>query len=343
MTTKSTRFVSYKFVDSKGVLRDKIVKTGWELKQTYFDGSSFGFCPTSKSDLLLVPDLSTEHFDPIRNMTSVFCFLQYPDNTPLDEDFRTQALLAMSEDEQTRGALFGVEPEFFIRQKDSGLPIGVEDANELRSAEQFQWYGSLPPIDKFQWLRDIIAEKLDKAGIDVEAMHHEVAPGQCEFSWVCDNLLRTADKMLLFKYIVSAVCDSHDLIADFQAKPFEELNGNGCHVHQSVPIMRADKNYVDTDKLLEAYAQGLVDHYHELLAVCCVGKSSKARLVPGFEAPTEENNGWGWHDRTKTVRIPGAGGRVELRLADPDMNPYVALPLMLKFGYECVRKAKDKE
>jgi glutamine synthetase len=102
--------------------------------------------------------------------------------------------------------------------------------------------------------------------------------------------------------------------------------------------MRADKNYVDTDKLLEAYAQGLVDHYDELLAVCCVGKSSHKRLVPGFEAPTKENNGWGWHDRTKTVRIPGAGGRVELRLADPDMNPYVALPLMLKFGYEAVKK-----
>jgi hypothetical protein len=77
----------------------------------------------------------------------------------------------MSEDEQTEGALFGVEPEFFIRQKDNNfLPLGVDNNHTLDHIKQFQWYGSLPPIDKFQWLRDEIAEKLEKAGINSKSL-----------------------------------------------------------------------------------------------------------------------------------------------------------------------------
>lgn len=342
-TVRSTTPVSYKFIDSRGNLRDKIVNAGRELKNTCFDGSSFGFRPTSNSDLLLVPDKGSEHHDPIRNMRGVFCFIRSPNGSQLDEDFRTQAAIAMAQDEQTRSALFGIEPEFFVCKRAGSdlIPTDVETMDDLKDEEQYKWYGCLPPLDSFQYIRDDIAEKLEMAGIYIEAIHHEVAPGQCEFSWKCGNLLKIADQMLLFKYIVSAVCASHDRVADFRAKPFINLNGNGCHVHQSVPMMTSVSEYgktTDKTEFVEAYAQGLVDHYHELLAVCCVGDTSANRLVKGYEAPTEENNGFGWHDRTKTVRIPGTGGRVEFRLPDPEMNPYVALPLMLKYGYEGVKR-----
>lgn len=333
---RSTRFVSYKFIDAKGQLRDKIVRSGAELQPTFFDGSSFGFCPTEKSDIILVPDPVSEFSDPIRNLDSVFCFVKTPDGNPLSNSYRWNAKLVMEQDEETRGALFGVEPEFFIIKFDSRskqfIPIDLNHVGELDDEKQEDWYGCLPPKDTFQDLRYQIAEKLEEAGIDVEAIHHEVAPGQCEFSWKCDNLVRTADHMMLFKYIVSAVCKSHTYCADFRAKPYNNLNGNGCHVHQSIPSM------FQNDQVVEKYAQGLVDHYDELLEVCCVGDTNSRRLVPGFEAPTKDNNGWGWHDRTKTVRIPGSGGRAEFRLPDPEMNPYVALPKMLEYGYKSVKE-----
>jgi glutamine synthetase len=112
-------------------------------------------------------------------------------------------------------------------------------------------------------------------------------------------------------------------------------------VHQSIPLMKvlsSEGKQDERNKVVELYAQGLVDHYDELLKVCCVGDTSMDRLVPGFEAPTKENNSIGWHDRTKTVRIPGSGERLEYRLPDPEMNSYLAISLMLRFGYEAVKK-----
>lgn len=348
-TVKSTIPVSYKFIDSQGNLRDKVVINDSKLKNTYFDGSSVGFCHAHDSDLVLVPDEKSIHRDPIRNMSSVFCFIQRPNGKRLDYDFRTQAERAMTQ--QVNGALFGVEPEFFVCGRDiiNGnklMPIDLDSSIELQNEKQYKWYGCLPPLDNFQSLRDEIAKYLETAGLHVEAIHHEAAPGQCEFSWRCNDLLTTADQMLLFKYIVVATCASRDLVADFRAKPFDGINGNGCHVHQSLPIMRSFGQFGETkdgNKFVEAYAQGLVDHYDELLEVCCVGRTSKSRLVPGFEAPTKENNGWGWHDRTKTVRIPAGGERVEYRLPDPEMNPYVTLPKMLKFGYEAIKRELNEK
>lgn len=336
-------FMSYKFVDSRGNLRDKVISTTPSVKagkvtkfeDTWFDGSSFGFCPTNKSDLLLVPDPETHHYDPIRKMDGVFCFLKNPDGTDLEADFRTQALLAQEVDNQTRGALFGVEPEFFLTRKTANLrevPYGEpDDWVPADVEEQFKWYGSLPPVDKTQHIRDAIVINLELAGIDVESCHHEVSPGQAEISWSCSKLLHTADKMLLVKYIVQATADIQGCSATFDPKPFDGLNGSGSHIHTSIPAMKGN------NEVLETYAQGLIDHYDDLLKVCNVHPNSYKRLVPGFEAPTKENNGFGYCDRTKTVRIPGAGGRVEYRLPDPAMNPYVALASILKYGIEAVR------
>jgi len=347
MSVRSTNFVSYKFIDSQGNLRDKIVRTGKRVKPTFFDGSSFGFRPTNDSDLLLVPDTESEHFDPIRNMSGIFCFIRDVNNKPIEGTFRNPVQQMMCKTE-FKGALFGVEPEFFVCKRDAGnryIPVDIESAAELDKEEQYKWYGCLPPLDTFQNVRDEIATKAEKAGIRIEAIHHEVAPGQCEFSWECSGMLKTCDRMMLFKYITDYVCRTFGFEADFRAKPFDNLNGNGCHVHQSIPSMKqltSGNNVVINKKVVEAYAQGLVDHYDELFEVCCVGETSSKRLVPGFEAPTKDNNGWGYHDRTKTVRIPGTGDRVELRLPDPEMNPYVTLPIMLKCGLKGVSNEEKR-
>jgi glutamine synthetase len=348
MEKAMTKLVSYKFVDSEGNLRDKVIAASSKLKwePTWFDGSSFGFRKTSNSDLLLVPDPETRHVDPIRNMESMFCFLYTPDENPLEADFRRFAAAIMDVDEQTRGALFGVEPEFFLLS-DTGsdslrslryVPYGEADSWSAQDVDrQYKWYGSLPPTDETQYIRDEMVKNLSTAGIEVESCHHEVAPGQAEISWRCDNLLRTCDKMLLAKYIIQATAamfkdkQGRAVSATFDPKPFEGINGSGCHVHQSVPAMRGN------EEVLLAYIQGLVDNYDDLTKVCNVHENSHKRLVPGFEAPTKENNGYGFCDRTKTIRIPAAGGRLEYRLPDPAMNPYVALPLMLRLGREMVR------
>lgn len=343
-------YVSYKFIDIQGNLRDKVIrhkKAQFNIVtkdgQTYFDGSSFGFCPTEKSDLVLVPDPDSMHYDPIRKMPGVFCFLKEPGKTTyLENCFRAQTLQAENFDWQTKNALFGVEPEFFILNETEDhtlpkrlVPFGESGSWKEEDVTQFEYYGCLPPLDKTQQIRYEMAENLVKAGLHVESCHHEVAPGQAEISWKCDSLLKTADKLMLARYIIKATAVEFGAVASFNPKPFSNLNGNGCHTHQSVPLMKDEKN-------LLAYAQGLVDHYDDLVKVCNTHEDSHKRLVAGFEAPTKENNGYGWHDRTKTVRIPGTGGRVELRLPDAEMNPYLAFPKMLEFGYNSVMSVRKQ-
>lgn len=343
-------FLSYKFVDSKGNLRDKVISPSAKsamratgLEPTWFDGSSFGFTPTSKSDLLLVPQPETMFYDPIRGMDSVFCFLENPDGSSVEGDFRTIALNTESLDSETKGALFGVEPEFFLLSRTSAgsidyVPYNERDGWVADGVTQYQWYGALPPIDQTQDIRHAIVENLETTGIEVESCHHEVAPGQAEISWRCDTLLRTCDKMLLAKYIIHATAAQYKddygrrVAATFGPKPFENLNGNGCHVHQSIPSMR------DDEEVLIAYAQGLVDNYDELHALCNSHVDSSKRLVEGYEAPTKDNNGFGFCDRTKTIRIPAGGGRLEYRLPDPMMNPYAALTRMLQLGRANVKE-----
>ena len=144
-------FMSYKFVDSEGSLRDKVISTEpskragkvTRFENSWFDGSSFGFCPTENSDLLLVPDSNSFHHDPIRKMDSVFCFLRKPDGSDLKADFRTQALKVQEQDEQTRGALFGVEPEFFILEETHDkeiIPFGESQHWTSDGIEQYKWY-----------------------------------------------------------------------------------------------------------------------------------------------------------------------------------------------------------
>lgn len=333
------RFISYKFIDSRGGLRDKIVYTRF-LKSTCFDGSSIGYMPTNKSDVILEPDKKSIHFDPIRGMSSVFCFIRLPDGNKFDKDPRTIAFEAQNEDEQTRGALFGVEPEFFILKKmfyknrKILCPLGIKPS-ELYKTKQGKWYGSLPPVDCLQEIKMKITQALEKSKFfDIESVHSEVSPGQVEISFKCDKLLRTADKLLLFKYIVINTCKASGYIASFEAKPFAYFNGSGCHIHQSIPLMKLKKN----DDILICYANGLIEHYNDLLPLCCCGKTSKNRLIPGFEAPTAENNSYGYFDRTKTIRLPAGGGRIEFRLPDPSINPYLALSKMLEYGYASVKR-----
>jgi len=45
----------------------------------------------------------------------------------------------------------------------------------------------------------------------------------------------------------------------------------------------------------------------------------------------------------REINKHGIDDRVELRLPDPEMNPYVALPVMLKYGCKGIRKALNKD
>ena len=143
-------------------------------------------------------------------------------------------------------------------------------------------------------------------GLTVEAHHHEVATGgQCEIDLEFSPLLKMADDMMKYKYVVKNVARQHGMTATFMPKPLFEDNGSGMHVHQSVwkdgdTLMYKEGNYANLSDLALNYIGGILKHAPALLAFCAPTTNSYKRLVPGFEAPV--NIVYSQRNRTASVR-----------------------------------------
>src|SRR3546814_18839166 len=79
-------------------------------------------------------------------------------------------------------------------------------------------------------------------GLGVEKHHHEVEPSQHELGIKFDTLVRTADNMQIYKYVVQMVAHSYGKTATFMPKTIYGDNGSGMHCQQS--IWKNDKNTI---------------------------------------------------------------------------------------------------
>lgn len=71
-------------------------------------------------------------------------------------------------------------------------------------------------------------------GFEIEAAHHEVAPGQHEIDFKYADALTTADNIATFKWVVKRIALNHGLHATFLPKPIRGINGSGMHTHLSL-------------------------------------------------------------------------------------------------------------
>ena len=186
-------------------------------------------------------------------------------------------------------------------------------------------------------------------GIDVECHHHEVASGgQTEIDFRFDTLLRAADKMMLFKYIVRNVANQYGKTVTFMPKPLFGDNGSGMHTHQSLwqkgkPLFAGD-GYAGLSQTALWYIGGLLKHAPALAGLIAPTTNSYKRLVPGFEAPV--NLAYSRRNRSAAVRIPMYSAspkakRIEFRPPDPSCNPYLAYAAMMMAGLDGVENKID--
>ena len=191
---------------------------------------------------------------------------------------------------------------------------------------------------------DDLTKYLRAVGIDVYQIDHEDANGQFEVNFTYADALKTADNLIYFKMAASEVARAHNAIATFMPKPFSNRTGTGAHFHISIGTDKqknafhddSDKNGLGLSQLGYWFLGGLLAHAPALAAICAPTVNSYKRLVVGRAlsgatwAPAYI--AYGNNNRTACVRIPY--GRIEMRLPDGSMNPYLASAAIAAAGLD---------
>jgi len=340
-----------------------------------FDGSSIrGFQEIHESDMILMLDPDTVFVDQVLEVPTlvILCDVYDPiTRQPYTRDSRYVARKAEAYLKQTGVAdmsYWGPEAEFFLFN-DVRYGGGTNSAFYYVDSLEGWWksgedlrpnlgaqippkrgYFPVPPTDTQQDVRSKITLALEAVGIPVEVHHHEVATaGQAEIDMRFDSLIRMADNLMIYKYIVKNVARRNGLTATFMPKPLFGDNGSGMHVHQS--LWRGERNvffdesgYAQLSDTAKYYIGGLLKHAPALLALAAPTTNSYRRLVPGFEAPV--NLAYSQRNRSAICRIPvysrsPRAKRVEFRAPDPSCNPYLCFAALLMAGLDGVQNRVD--
>ena len=340
-------FIRLQFTDIFGQLKNVAI-TGSQIEkalnnQVAIDGSSIeGFTRIHESDQYLYPDLDT--YTVLRwkpnegKVARIICDVYNPDGTPFVGDPRGALHRALKR-AADMGYSFNVGPEceFFMFETD-------EKGRPTTNTNDEAGYFDLGIIDHGGIIRREISLALQDMGFEIEASHHEGAPGQHEIDFKYADALTAADNILTFKFVVKSIAQKNGLHATFMPKPVFGIAGSGMHTNMS--LFKDGKNVFydeNGDKQLskEAYSfiAGILDHVKAITAVANPLINSYKRLVPGYEAPCYL--AWSASNRSALVRIPSARGkstRVELRSPDPSCNPYLTLAMCLNAGLDGIER-----
>ena len=374
---EGVKFVDVRFCDLPGVMQHfnvpaQSVGADFFTEGQMFDGSSItGFQAINESDMKLLPDLDTSYVDPFRaektlniNMSIVDPYTGEPySRDPRQVAAKAEAYLKSTGVADT--AFFAPEAEFYIfddvrfeTKQNAGYYYidSIEGAwntgrveeggNRGHKTPYKGGYFPVPPVDHYADLRDQMSIELDKLGLQVERAHHEVGTaGQAEINYRFDTLLKSADKVMLFKYVIKNVAWAAGKTVTFMPKPLFGDNGSGMHCHQSLwsngtPLFYDELGYGGLSDLARWYVGGLLHHAPSLLAFTNPTVNSYHRLVPGYEAPV--NLVYSARNRSACIRIPVTGSnpkakRIEFRVPDPSSNPYLAFSAMLMAGLDGIK------
>ncbi|HZK19081.1 MAG TPA: type I glutamate--ammonia ligase [Clostridia bacterium] len=342
----NVKFIRLQFTDIFGVLKNVAITVEQLDKalegELAFDGSSIeGFVRIEESDMCLRPDPSTFVTFPWmpenQAVGRLICDIYNIDGTPFSGDPRFVLKKAIKEAEDLGLTLFvGPEAEFFLFHLDS-------EGRPTTHTHDKAGYFDLTPVDLGENARRDMVLFLEDMGFEVEAAHHEVAPGQHEIDFKYSDALDTADKVVTFRFVVRTTAQQHGLHASFMPKPVFGINGSGMHLNQSM-MSNGENAFYDpdaenglSDNLLY-YIGGLLKHAPAITAITNPTINSYKRLVAGYEAPVYI--AWSFQNRSPLIRIPSKRGlstRIELRSPDPSCNPYLALAVCLKAGLDGIK------
>jgi glutamine synthetase len=371
---KEVEWVDLRFTDPKGkwqhlTMTAALIDEDQLEEGLMFDGSSIaGWKAINESDMILKPDLDAVHMDPFSAspMLVIFCDIVEPSSGALySRDPRSTAKRAEAYVKAANIAdtvYVGPEAEFFMFDDvrfensynasgytldDVELPTNTGrtyDSGNLGHRPRAKGgYFPVAPVDSAVDIRAEMVSTMREMGLNMDKHHHEVAAAQHELGLTFDTLVKTADNMQIYKYVVHQVAHAYGKTATFMPKPIKDDNGSGMHTHMSLweggkPLF-AGNGYAGLSDTCLYYIGGVIKHAKALNAFTNPTTNSYKRLVPGFEAPVLL--AYSSRNRSASCRIPyGAGSkakRVEFRFPDAMANPYLCYSALLMAGLDGIQ------
>lgn len=369
------KFVDLRFTDTKGKeqhvsIPAKQVDEDFFEEGKMFDGSSIsGWKGINESDMVLMPDPTTVVLDPFAEETQVNVRCDILEPSTMQGYSRDPRSVARRAEEYLKSTgigdevFFGPEPEFFLFDDvkfhtDMSGSFYAIDSSEAKwnSGKEYEdgnlahrpgvkgGYFPVPPVDSSHDIRAAMCMVMEEMGLTIEAHHHEVATaGQNEIATEFNSLVKKADEIQIYKYVVHNVADAYGKSATFMPKPVVGDNGTGMHCHQSISkegtnIFSGDK-YAGLSEEALYYIGGIIKHARAINAFANASTNSYKRLVPGFEAPVML--AYSARNRSASIRIPFVSSpkarRIEVRFPDPSANPYLAFSAMLMAGLDGIK------
>ena len=376
---RGARILDLRFMDFPGLWQHLSVPIGELTEELFtdghgFDGSSIrGWQAINASDMLIIPDPDSARIDPFLKDSTLVMICDVVDPVTRENYSRDPRNIAKKAEAFLKAsgiadvAYFGPEAEFFVFD-DIRFDSTENACYYFVDSDEGQWntgrsegpnlgykprykegYFPVPPMDSQQDIRSEMVLLMEEVGIQVETHHHEVATaGQAEIDMRFDSLVKMADKLQWYKYIIKQVARRHNKTATFMPKPLFNDNGSGMHTHQSLwkggqPLFAGD-GYSGVSQTCLHYIGGILKHAPALCAFVAPTTNSYKRLVPGFEAPV--NLAYSSRNRSAAVRIPmyspsPKAKRIEVRFPDPACNAYLAFAAMLMAGLDGVENRLD--
>jgi glutamine synthetase len=348
-------FIFAMFVDLHGKPCAKLIPVG-AVDQLLDDGAGFaGFAAgamgqvPSSPDILAMPDLASYTPAPWQPGLAIVQCDPYCEGEPWP--FAPRVILRRQVERLgDRGLALkvGAEAEYFLVRRNPDGTIEVADPLDRSPAPCYDARALTRMYDHLT----TVSRHIDALGWTNYANDHEDGNGQFEQNFRYADAMTTADRVIVFRYMVHSLAAQAGMLATFMPKPFSNLTGNGLHLHLSlwdeesseVFAERSDPRGLGVSTLGYSFIGGLLDHARALTAVTCPTVNSYKRL--SSPAP---NSGAAWspcyatyggNDRTHMLRVPDAG-RVENRCVDGAANPYLALSALIAAGLDGIERNVD--
>jgi glutamine synthetase len=235
-------------------------------------------------------------------------------------------------------AMMASELEFYVIDE-SYEQAREKDYKNLRHAGWYIEDYHIFQTTKEEGLIRAIRNGMENAGIPVEVSKGEWGPGQEEINVRYAEALEMADRHTIYKNGAKEIAFLQGKAITFMAKLAYDMAGSSCHIHSSLwdaaagrPLFADEDDPQGMSKLFRHYLAGLLACTPALTYFLAPFINSYKRFQSGSFAPTKA--AWSFDNRTAGYRVlgPGAGTRVECRIAGADCNPYLAFAGLLAAG-----------